>query len=193
MGQPKLLLPWGKSTIIESVVRNFLNSKIFELIVVVGGDRERVKKALASEALSIIENPCYREGMGASIRQGVQAASDQAEAYLIGLGDQPLITAEIIDSLIAVFAREGPGIAVCAYEGKNGHPVIFGRKFRNSLCALRGDRGGRELVKQHAAEVRKVEMGSNAILVDIDTPEDYRKVSGHFVASGELDFERECC
>jgi len=182
MGQPKLSLPWGNSTLIESVVNNFLQSTISELIVVIGANRDRMKEILASKPLQIVENPNYREGMSTSIRQGVGAASSQAEAYLIGLGDQPLITAGIIDSLIASFAKEGQGIAVCAHEGKNGHPVLFARKFRKALCALRGDKGGRDLMKQHAAEVKQVEVGSKAIFLDIDTPVDYQKLSGDSVA-----------
>jgi molybdenum cofactor cytidylyltransferase len=185
MGKPKLSLPWGKSTIIEGVVANFLESNIFELIVVVGANRDRMKEVLASKLLRIVENPDYQEGMGASIRQGVGAASSQAGGYLIGLGDQPLITTDIIDSLIASFAKEGQGIAVCAHEGKNGHPVLFARKFRQALCALRGDKGGRDLMKLYAAEVKQVEVGSKAIFADIDTPEDYQKLSGDSVALGE--------
>jgi len=135
----------------------------------------------------MIENPYYQEGMSTSIRQGVEAASSQAEGYLIGLGDQPLITTDIINFLIAFFAKENPGIAVCAHEGKKGHPVIFARKFRQALCALTGDRGGRDLMKQYAAEVKQVEVGSKAIFVDIDTPEDYRKLTRHSIANQDLD------
>jgi len=189
MGQPKLRLPWGKSTLIESVVGNFLESKIFELIVVVGADQDRIKIVLASKLLRVVENLHYREGMSTSIRQGVEAASSQAEGYLIGLGDQPLITTDIINSLITSFVKENPGIAVCAHEGKNGHPVIFARKFSQALCALTGDRGGRDLIKEHAAEVKQVEAGSKAIFLDIDTPEDYQKVSRYVALSREPDPE----
>lgn len=187
MGRPKLSLPWGESTIIESVVDHFLNCKVNELIVVVGGDQEPIKRALTSKPLRIVENPNYQEGMGASIRQGVEAASGRADAYLIGLGDQPLVTTDIIDRLIAAFTEERPGIAVCAHEGRHGHPVIFSRTFRDALCGLKGDRGGRDLIKEHAAEVKKVEMGSRAIFVDIDTPEDYRALNGYSTSVQDLD------
>ena len=187
MGEPKLSLPWGKGTLIESVVDNFLESTIFELIVVVGANRDPMKKVLASRPLHIVENSYYREGMSTSIRQGVEAASSQAEGYLIGLGDQPLITTGIINSLIAFFAEGKAGIAVCANEGKNGHPVVFARKFRQALCVLTGDRGGRELMKQYAAEVKQVEVGSKAIFKDIDTPEDYQKLTRHSIANQGLD------
>jgi len=176
MGQPKLLLPWGKTTILERVVDNYLKSKISELIVVIGDNKDSLREVLISKPVIIVENPYYQEGMSTSIRKGVEAASNQAEGYLIGLGDQPLITPDIIDSLISVFSDEHPGIAICSYKRKRGHPVIFAQKFRQVLCALKGDMGGRMIIQQHFAEVKYVEVGSKSIFIDIDTPEDYQKL-----------------
>lgn len=176
MGHPKLLLPWGKTTILERVVDNYLKSKISELIVVAGANQESVKKVLISRPVTIVENLYYQDGMGTSIRRGVEATSNQAEGYLIGLGDQPFITSDIIDSLITVFSDEHPGIAICSYKGKKGHPVVFARKFRQALCALKGDRGGRIIIQQHVAEVKYVEVKSKSIFMDIDTPGDYQKL-----------------
>jgi molybdenum cofactor cytidylyltransferase len=176
MGRPKLLLPWGKATILEKVVDNYLKAKISELIVVVGANQEAIKEMLISKPVVIVENSQYREGMSTSIRKGVEAASDQAEGYLIGLGDQPFISSDMINSLIAVFSEEQPGIAICSYKKETGHPVIFARKFRQALCALKGDMGGRTIIRQHGAEVKHVDIGSEAILMDIDTPDDYRKL-----------------
>lgn len=177
MGQPKLLLPWGKTTVLERVVDNYLKSKISELIVVVGANQESLKEILISKPIIIVENLYYQEGMSTSISKGVEAASDQAEGYLIGLGDQPFITPDIIDSLITVFSDEYPGIAICSHKRKKGHPVIFARKFRQVLCALKGDVGGQMIVRQHFAEVKYVEVGSESIFMDIDTPEDYQKLN----------------
>lgn len=176
MGQPKLLLPWGKTTIVERVVNNYLKSKISELIVVVGANQYLLKEVLISKPVIIVENLYYQEGMSTSIKKGVEAASNQTEGYLIGLGDQPLITPDIIDSLITVFSDEHPGIAICSHKRKSGHPVIFARKFRQALCALKGDMGGRMIIRQHFAEVKYVEVGSKSIFIDIDTPEDYQKL-----------------
>jgi molybdenum cofactor cytidylyltransferase len=176
MGQPKLLLPWGNTTILEKVVENYLKTKISELIVVVGANQESLKGLLSAKPVIIVENPYYQEGMSTSIRKGVEAASDQAEGYLIGLGDQPFITPDIIDSLITVFSNEQPGIAICSHKKKKGHPVIFARKFRQALCNLTGDTGGRTIIRQHGAEVKYVDIGSEAIFLDIDTPDDYQKL-----------------
>ena len=176
MGQPKLLLPCGKTTILERVVDNYLKSKISELIVVIGANKDSVREVLISKPVIIVENLYYQDGMSTSIKKGVEAASNQAEGYLIGLGDQPLITPDIIDTLISVFSDEHPGIAICSYKTKRGNPVIFARKFQQVLCALKGDRGGRMIIRQHLAEVKDVAVGSKSIFIDIDTPEDYQKL-----------------
>jgi molybdenum cofactor cytidylyltransferase len=176
MGKPKLLLPWKQATIIEEVVDVYLKSILSELIVVVGESKESIREVLLSKPVIIAENLYYQEGMSTSIKKGVEAVSDQTEGYLIGLGDQPLITPDIIDSLICVFSDEHPGIAICSHKGKRGNPVIFARKFRQVLCALKGDMGGRMIIQQHFAEVKDVDVGSKSIFIDIDTPDDYKKL-----------------
>jgi len=177
MGKPKLLLPWKQTTIIEAVVDAYLKSALAELIVVVGESKESIKEVLQSKPVKVVENPLYRQGMGTSICRGVEAASGKAEGYLIGLGDQPFISADIIDQLITYFVKEHPGIAVCSYQGKNGHPVIFARKFRRDLRSIRGDIGGRTIINKHLNEVAYIEVGSKNIRLDIDTPEDYQKLT----------------
>lgn len=177
MGKPKLLLPWRNTTIIEHIVDTYLKSNISELIVVVGANQDNIKKALASKPVFMVENPHYHEGMATSIRRGVEAASGKAEGYLIGLGDQPLIPADVIDQLITYFIKERPGIVVCTYKGKSGHPVIFARKFRRDLWSIKGDMGGRTIISEHPNEVTYIEVGNKGITLDIDTPEDYQKLT----------------
>ena len=176
MGKPKLLLPWKKTTIIEDVVDVYLKSTLSELIVVVGENKESIKEVFKSKPVRIVENLLYHQGMSTSIRAGVLAASRVAEGYCIGLGDQPLITAGVINLLINSFLKDPTGIAVLSYQGKRGHPVIFSSSFRDALCSLSGDLGGRAIIENHLSEVRYVEAGSKAVLVDIDTPEDYDKL-----------------
>ena len=176
MGKPKLFLPWKQTTIIEEVVDVYLKSTLSELIVVVGESKENIKEILQSKPVRVVENPLYRQGMSTSIRAGVLAATIETEGYCIGLGDQPLITTKVIDLLISSFLKNRTGIAVLSHQGKRGHPVIFGSAFRDALCSLNGDLGGRAIIEKHPSEVRYVEAGGKAVLVDIDTPEDYDKL-----------------
>jgi len=183
MGQPKLILPWMESTLIENVVDNYLDSRIHELIVVVGANSDRIKKVLASKPVLIVENAHYQNGISTSIRRGIETASDRTKGYLIGLGDQPLITPDIINHLISSFSKECLGIAICCHKRKRGHPVIFARKFCHALCKLKGDTGGRGIIEKHQDVVNYVEIGSDVIFADIDTFEDYQKLTKHQINS----------
>jgi len=75
------------------------------------------------------------------------------------------------------FLKDRTGIAVLSCQGKRGHPVIFSSAFRDALCSLNGNLGGRTIIEKYPSEVKYVEAGSKAVLVDIDTPEDYNKLS----------------
>src|SRR5690349_8000755 len=92
MGQPKMLLPWGKSTVIEQVINTFLNAGIEDLIVITGGARDQVERAILPYPVRQIHNEQYAVGeMLSSIQRGLRALPSQAQAALIGLGDQPQI------------------------------------------------------------------------------------------------------
>ena len=177
MGKPKLLLPWKQATIIEEVVDGYLKSTLSELIVVVGENKESIKEVLQSKPVRVVENPLYRQGMSTSIRAGILAAAIETEGYCIGLGDQPLISTKVIDLLITSFLKDRTGIAVLSHQGKRGHPVIFSFAFRDALCSLNGNLGGRTIIEKNPSKVKYVEAESKAVLVDIDTPEDYDKLS----------------
>ena len=91
MGQPKMLLPWRKSTVIEHVISTFLNAGIEDLVVITGGAQDQVERAIAPYPIQKIHNEEYAAGeMLSSIQRGLRAAPSQAQAGLIGLGDQPL-------------------------------------------------------------------------------------------------------
>lgn len=176
MGRPKLLLPWKSGTIIEQVIDTYLRSILAELVVVIGAHADEVRMLVSPKAAVVVENYRYEEGMSTSIRCGVQAASPAADAYLIALADQPLITADAVDCLVQAFAAEKPLIAAAAYQGRRGHPVVFDRALHQELCTLQGDEGGKRLIGKYARQVLYVELGSSAVFTDIDTPEDYDKV-----------------
>ena len=58
-------------------------------------------------------------------------------------------------------------------DGTPGHPVLFGRRFFETLAGLRGDRGAREVLREAAEFVTEVPTPGRAALVDLDTPEDW--------------------
>jgi len=177
MGKPKLLMPFGKSTILEQTVDNLLNSTVSEVIVVLGYKAEEVMPKLAAKPLKIAINPNYHQGMSTSIVAGLNLIDDKAEAVMLALADQPLVDSKIINRLIQQFYAHNKGIVIPAYQGRRGHPIIFAIKYKAELLGLKGDVGGRQIIEKHPEDILEVAVDSPGINIDIDTISDYHSHS----------------
>jgi len=173
MGKLKQLMPLGKSTILEQAIDNLLSSTADEVIVVVGYKAEEITKAIAAKPVKIIVNPNYQQGMSTSIITGLILVDPRVEAVMLALGDQPMVDSQTIDQLIAEFYNHDKGIALPTYKGKRGHPVIFATKYKAELLELKGDIGAREIIERHPEDILEVAVGSEGVITDIDTEEDY--------------------
>lgn len=173
MGKPKLLLPFGSSTILEQAIDNLLNSRVDEVIVIVGDRAQKMIDKIASRPVKIAINPLYHEGMGTSIVKGLSLINDKSQAVMLVLADQPLIDSATINKLIETFLSHDKGIVIPAYQGRRGHPIIFSIKYREALLRLRGDVGGRQIIKEHPDDILEVAVNSQGVNVDIDTIDNY--------------------
>ena len=176
MGKPKQLMPFGRSTILEQAVDNLLSSKITEIIVVLGYKAEEMIKTIASRPVKIAVNPMYQLGMSTSIVTGLNLIDDKTQAVMLALADQPLVDSKTINQLIEEFCNHNKGIAVPAYQGKRGHPVIFSIKYKKELSGLTGDIGGKQVINQHSDDILEVSVDSESINIDIDTKNDYQSL-----------------
>lgn len=186
MGRTKQLLSFGSSTILEHVVENLLRCKLGELILVLGHESGPIQARFEGAAIRIVINPDYREGMSTSIGCGVRAARHDSEAFLVALGDQPLIKSEVVNRLVEAFeTTPGKGIVVPAYGGLVGHPVIFDAKYRNDLLSLVGDKGGKSIVAANPFDILQVEVDTSSVVYDIDKWEDYQQQLESYLSSRE--------
>ncbi|GAI07868.1 unnamed protein product [marine sediment metagenome] len=176
MGRQKLLLPFGASTIIEQTISNLLNSKVDEVIVVVGYREKELVKRIASKPIKIAVNPQYHQGVSTSIIAGLNLIDKRAKAVMIALADQPGINSKVIDKLIQEFHRHNKGIGIPTYRGNRGHPVIFSIKYKGAFLKLTGDVGGREIIGEHRYDILEIPVDSKGINVDVDTLSDYEQL-----------------
>jgi molybdenum cofactor cytidylyltransferase len=172
MGQPKQLLPWGGSTLVETAVDAAVASQAAEVIVVTGSQGDRVARALAGRPARIVENPDWAEGQSTSVRTGLAALSPGMGAALFLLADQPFVTADLLDALIQRHRETLAPIVAPRAGGRRANPVLFDRAAWPALAAVAGDAGGRGLFEIYAGRVAWVEW-SESIMLDVDTPEDY--------------------
>ena len=169
----KLLLPdrTGKP-MIARVVDNLLSSPARPILVVVGHRAEEIKAALAGRPVTFVPAADYAEGLAASLRAGVKALPNEAQAALICLGDMPLVTARVIERLLAAYdPNAGRLIAVPVHEGRRGNPVLWDRRFFGEIAALSGDGGARRLLDAHPEAIVEVDLPEDSVLRDFDTVE----------------------
>jgi molybdenum cofactor cytidylyltransferase len=189
MGQPKMLLPWGETTVLGQVVHMFsagLSEKTqgpvlpdFEILVVTGGARPLVEAELArlagSYPLRIVYNSNYAlGGMVSSIQAGLSALGPETHAALIGLGDQPQVRAETVRKICTVFTQTGSPLIIPSFQNHRGHPWLAGRQLWQEILALPSSTSSRQFLDAHAGQIEYVAAGGS-ILQDLDTPEDYHR------------------
>jgi molybdenum cofactor cytidylyltransferase len=175
MGEPKQLLPFGESSIVETVVDNMLDAKFDEVIVVVGHYASEVQEQLGTRPINIVFNPDYRDGMLTSAQTGVRACA-ASDAFALMLVDQPFITSTLIDRVIDAYVQTEQGIAVSSYNYKRGHPVIFDQKYAPDILALDTESDGvRTLLKKYSHDIHYVTVDTDAVLRDIDDREAYKR------------------
>ena len=175
MPEPKLLLRFGDSTILERSIDNLLSSKVSELTVVLGHKAGQMKKCIGRRPVTLIVNPAYYKGMSTSLVAGLGLVSDESSGIMIALADQPLVDSETINLLIEAFTTSDKGIVIPVYQGRRGNPVIFANRYKDELLKVEGDKGGREVIKQHPDDVLEVNVNCEGVCIDIDTEDAYLK------------------
>jgi molybdenum cofactor cytidylyltransferase len=170
-GVNKMLAAIDGKPMVARVADAALASKARPVIVVVGHEADQVRAALQERDLAIVRNPDFESGLSTSLRRGLSALPDGVAGALVCLGDMPRIGADAIDRLVEVFDPEG-GSAICVpvYKGKQGNPVLWARRFFPEIMEITGDVGARHLIGAYADQVRKVEMPTDDVLFDVDTP-----------------------
>ncbi|NUM53592.1 MAG: nucleotidyltransferase family protein [Candidatus Hydrogenedentes bacterium] len=175
MGEQKLLLPFGDSTVIGHVVDQVIASEIDRTVVVTGHNRARIESALAGRPVALVHNENHAEGMLSSVRCGLAAIPEDVHAFLIVLGDQPNVTSSTVDALIEAFRSGQHGIVVPACGDRTGHPLVVASRFRNAIMSRFDAVGLRGLLREHPGEVQRLDVPDSGVMFDMDTPEDYER------------------
>nr|WP_277604353.1 molybdenum cofactor cytidylyltransferase [Aeromonas sp. MR19] len=167
MGAWKLMLPYRQSTILDESLKNAL-AFCDRIILVVGhrGDELMARYADRPEIL-LVENHDYAQGLGSSIRLALAASS--SDYLFISHGDLPCIPLDVYQTL---WQARGPHTLFPRYQGESGHPVLLPSSLGKALAEAPVQGSIRRWLMAHPH--RFVEVQSDAILLDVDTPERYQ-------------------
>jgi len=176
MGNPKMILPWGKSSIIGTVVSTLITAGLKQIVVVTGGSSSEVEKALEGFPSQIVFNPFYENGeMLCSIQIGLSALPTKTHAALMVLGDQPQMQIDVVQSVVKAYQTEQATLIFPSYQMRRGHPWLVDHSFWPGILALTPPATMRDFVQDNARSIHYMNVTTPTILADLDTPEDYKR------------------
>jgi molybdenum cofactor cytidylyltransferase len=168
----KMLAEIGGKPLVRIAAEQAIASRAKPVIVVTGHEREKVETALSDLPVRLVHNPDFADGLGTSLKAGIAAVPDEADAAIVCLGDMPQVDAALITKLISSFDPErGALVVVPSIDGRRGNPVVWSRRFFHDLMSIQGDIGARHLIGSYAEAVVEVPLAGEAALTDVDTPE----------------------
>lgn len=178
MGRPKLLLPFGGSTVVGSLVQALRAGGVSEIVLVTAPWDEALRAWAETARVRIAVNPDPERGMLSSIVEGIAALGGAAELARRGV---PLLVAPadlpaLSPSTVAAVLRAAAPLAVASYRGQRGHPLRISPELIPEIESLDLSIGLRELLDRHPAGVREIEVDDPGAVRDVDTPEEYRSL-----------------
>lgn len=177
MGSPKQLLMIDGRPLLEMVVAQACASRLDDVLVVLGASAEEIQSRLEFGRARVLVNPDHASGMASSLRAGLAGLGGEVDRAMVILGDQPDVTAQLLDTLLDLQERSGLPAAALSFNGLLHPPVVLKRELWGDLMELEGDVGCRAVIRARPELVAKLSTGDDLNHpVDIDTPEDYRRL-----------------
>jgi CTP:molybdopterin cytidylyltransferase MocA len=163
-GGTKQLAPLRGRPLLEHAVQAMLGADLDRVVVVLGHEAQLIRSRVAFGAAELVVASEWATGQAASLRAGVRSVLG-ADAVAITLGDQPFITSSVITESLRQL--DGYDAVRAMYEGKPGHPVVFGRPVIEAVGSIEGDVGARDILSRF--NVNRWDASSLASAVDVDT------------------------
>jgi molybdenum cofactor cytidylyltransferase len=179
MGRPKALLPIDGVRFVEKIVAALKSTDVGNIIVVLGHHAEEMRQKIGDLPVTILVNHDYKQGQLSSLQVAIRHLESSSEGspvdgILVHLVDHPYISATLVDLMIDRFYETKKLIVVPRFQGRRGHPVIFARALFLELLAAGTEKGAKPVVHAHRDDTLEIDTDDEGVLIDIDTPEEYR-------------------
>jgi molybdenum cofactor cytidylyltransferase len=170
LGQPKQLLPYRGTTLLDATMQVARACEFGELLVTVGGASAAVQDAVDLRGAQVVVNTEFATGCSSSISAAVGVVDSRSAGIVLMLGDQPGVTPGAVRRLIAD-AADSP-LGVCRYSDGRGHPFWFRRDVFDDLLTLHGDKAVWKVIESGRYDVADVAI-EGPVPLDVDTWDDY--------------------
>jgi len=176
MKKNKLLLKIDGETLIEHIMKAAKESSAEEVIVVLGYEAQKIREKLAKLDCKLVVNENYMKGQSGSVKVGLSAVSSNAEAVMILPADVALIDPESINRVVEEYRKSKNRIVIASHQQQSGHPILIDRTLFPEVTKIDEDSFGlKAVINRHRAEIKYVEVGTENVLIDIDTREEFDK------------------
>ena len=182
MGQPKLLLPYGKTTILGALTAALRAGGASPVVIVAAPDDAELQEHARGFGATVAVNPDPERGMLSSIREGIAALGGAArlaqrgEVVLVAPADLPALRPATVAELLWRRAAAGAPLAVPLSQDKRGHPLAIAPDLLPEIESLDLSVGLKQLLERHAAAVLEVPVDDPGAVRDVDTPDDYQSL-----------------
>ncbi|NNK82237.1 MAG: nucleotidyltransferase family protein, partial [Flavobacteriaceae bacterium] len=178
LGQPKQLLKWKSSNLLQHAIDTVKKVQSDSVILVLGANYQKIISEINTNSVHVLNNKTWHNGLGNSIAFGVnyiEKTFPEIEAILISLADQPLITKSYLLQMISEFnICKKQIIGTANKNNRLGVPALFDKEYFEELMQLNNDEGAKHIIKNHLQVVRFIE--ASQMFSDIDTLEAYKKL-----------------
>jgi len=178
MGADKALLMYRGRTFLENIISALGDAGIGRVVVVLGYHAELIQQSVDLSGVEVAVNQEYRRGQTSSLQAGLRLlAANMPEGVVLCLVDHPSISTDTVRTLIQHFKSTGRPVVIPQLNGMHGHPVLVGREVFDQIAALGPDQGADTVIHQYRPQTEFVEVTDPGILIDVDDPESYLKLT----------------
>lgn len=178
MGSPKALLSYQGRPFLEHLLDVSRHAKIGVRRVVLGADAEPISKEVQLAPEEIVINGDWEKGQLSSIHAALRSLPAQTDGIILFLIDHPLISAALVEELIASFYDSGKPIVLPVCDGRRGHPVIFSSALYEELLNASAETGARSVVWAHAGEIQAVRTNEEGCILNLNDPDTLQRTFG---------------
>ena len=173
MGRDKALLPYGKSTFVETLIETLLTHSD-PVVVVLGHHAEQIQERILSDPrVRFVVNEDYDRGMLSSLQTGLAAVGGDT-GVVFTLVDHPSLRSDTLAQIVDSFEQHRPVAVIPRYEGERGHPVAISAELAAELAGLPPDASPKQVMRSHYPQALFLDLDDPAITQDIDIPAKYR-------------------
>ena len=169
------MVPWQGTTLLGYTLQQIQAAGLDDIVLVLGAFAESIQKAINKKQLRIVINNLWSSGKASSIQAGLSAVSEEQQAVIIFLCDQPYLTTELIKKVIRkAEKKERADIIAPMVAQQICNPVLFKRNTFHAFQYLQGEQGGKQLFSQF--KMHTFNWSNERIALDVDTVQDLQKL-----------------